>query len=70
MSAKKKTSLAEVVRDAATGYTTVILGILCFLITLVMVIAGVRIVVGGKTTGAATNVQTAAVAIANEAGTA
>lgn len=70
MSAKKKTSLAEAVRDAATGYTTVVLGILCFLIALVVVIAGVRIVVGGKMTGAAANVQTAAVAITNEAGTA
>jgi len=69
MCAKKKTGLSEVMRDAATGYATVVLSILCFLIVLIVVIAGVRIVVGSKQ-AATTNAQTAAVAVADETRTA
>ena len=61
MSAKKKSSLADTVHDAATGYATVVLGVICFLIVLVVVIAGVRVLVGGKLATAA-NTQTAAIA--------
>lgn len=61
MSAKKKSSLTETVHDAATGYATVILSVICFLIVLMVVIAGVRILVGGKLATAA-NTQAAAVA--------
>ncbi len=48
MSAKKQNSLAETVRNAATGYAVVVLGVICFLLALVVVIAGVRIVLGAN----------------------
>ena len=69
MCAKKKTSVSETLRDAATGYATVVLSIVCFLIVLVVVIAGTRIIVGSKQ-AATTNAQTAAVAAAGETRTA
>lgn len=51
MSAKKQNSLAEVVRDAATGYAAVVLSVVCFLLVLVVVMAGVRIISGTNLTG-------------------
>ena len=50
MSAKKKTSLTDSIRDAAIGYTVIVLGITCFLIVLAVLMAGVRVVVGTNTT--------------------
>ena len=59
MSAKKQNSLVEAVRDAAIGYTAVVLGVICFLLTLVVVIAGVRFIVGINSATPAVNNQAA-----------
>ena len=42
MSAKKQTNRWEAVRNAATGYAAVVLGIVCFLLVLAILLAGVR----------------------------
>lgn len=53
MSGKKQNSQIESIQNAATGYTTVALGIVCFLLALAVVTAGVRLVVGaGLSSGA------------------
>ena len=59
MSAKKQNSFIESVRDAAIGYTTIVLSVVCFLLVLVVVVAGVRIVVGNNPTTNTTNTQNA-----------
>ena len=46
MSAKKQSNRSEAIRNAATGYTVVVLAIACFLIALAVIMAGVRIVAG------------------------
>ena len=48
MSAKKQNNRLEAVKDAATGYTVVILGIVCFIIALIVIMAFVRLVVGAS----------------------
>lgn len=53
MSAKKQNGWGDAVHDAATGYAVVVLGIVCFLLVLAVLMAGVRVVVGG---GQTTNV--------------
>lgn len=54
MSAKKQSNRTEAVRDAVTGYTAVVLGIVCFLIALCAVMAGVRVVFQLSTAAPAT----------------
>ena len=44
MNAKKQSNRLDAVRNAATGYAVVVLGILCFLLVLVVLMAGTRIV--------------------------
>ena len=64
MSSKRQTDWVEMVHDAATGYAVVVLAVVCFLIVLAIVIAGVRIVAG---TGAAANATAAANSMQNVA---
>ena len=56
MSAKKQENQVESVRNAVTGYTVVVLGIICFVLALAVIMAGVRIVTGvtANTTAATT----------------
>ena len=56
MSAKKQENQLESIRDAATGYAVVVLAIICFVLVLAIIMAGVRVVVGmtANTTTAAT----------------
>ena len=49
MSAQKQTDRIDSIREAATGYAVVVLGVICFLLVLVVVMAGVRVVVGTNT---------------------
>lgn len=65
MSAKKQNSPIEAVRNAATGYATIVLSVVCFLLVLILVMAGVRIVVGAGLGSTANTAQTAAIATAN-----
>ena len=65
MSAKKQNSLTEMVRDAATGYATVVLSVVGFLLALVVVVAGVRIVAGSSLSPNAAGVQNAAITATN-----
>ena len=60
MSAKKQSSLTEAVRNAATGYAVVVLGIICFLLALILLMAGVRLVAGWgyQATSSTTNATT------------
>ena len=45
-------NLADAVKDAASGYGAVVLGVVCFLLTLAVIMAIVRLVVGvGTGTG-------------------
>jgi hypothetical protein len=46
MSAKKRHNRSETIKDAATGYTAVVLALICFLLVLTVVIAAVRFVSG------------------------
>lgn len=46
MSSKKENNRLESIRDAALGYTIVVLATVCFLIALAAVIIAVRFVVG------------------------
>ena len=62
MSGKKQGSWIESVRDAATGYATVVLGIACFLLALVIVVAGVRVITSAGLPSATTAAQTDAAA--------
>ena len=48
----------ESVRNAATGYTVVILGIICFVLALAVIMTGVRVV-----TGVTTNTATVATTV-------
>lgn len=45
MSAKRQSSRSEAARDAVTGYTVIVLALLCFLVALMVVMAGVRVVI-------------------------
>lgn len=61
MSAKKQKDPVDSVRNAATGYAAVVLGVICFLLVLMVTVAAVRLVAGGSlaaTTNAQTNVLT------------
>ena len=61
MSAKKQENRFEIVRDAATGYAVIVLALLCFVLVLVAVMFGVRVVTGvtsSATTAATTTVIT------------
>ena len=66
MSAKKQTNWSDAIRDAATGYAVVVLGVICFLLALAVVVAGVRMIVGtsapasGTITTASANMATGA----------
>ena len=66
MNAKKDNIRIESVKDAATGYAAVVLGIICFIVALVVIIAIVRIIVGA---GLASNVAATAVTTGAAAGT-
>lgn len=60
MDSRKQESKTESVRDAALGYTTIVLGIICFILSLAVVMATVRFVVSlrptpATATGAATD---------------
>ena len=48
MSAKKQNNRLEAVRNAATGYTVIVLSVVCFLLVLAIVIAGVRVIAGSN----------------------
>ena len=54
MSAKKQSDWTEAVNDAATGYAVVVLAVICFILTLVVIVAGIRTIVGAGSSGAAT----------------
>lgn len=54
MSAKKDTNLVDSVRNATTGYATVVLGIVCFILVLATLAALTRFVVGIGFTGTST----------------
>ena len=63
MNSKKQSSRIEAVRNAASGYAVVVLGIICFLLVLIVLMAGVRMVAGWgqaapSTTTATTATQT------------
>ena len=59
MCAKKQSSLSEAVRNATTGYAVVVLGIICFLLALILLMAGVRLVAGwGQTASTTTTAAT------------
>ena len=58
MSAKKQENRIETVRNAATGYAVVVLGIICFVLALAVIMAGVRVV-----TGVTTNTTTVATTV-------
>lgn len=59
MCAKKQSSLSETVRNAATGYAVVVLGIICFILALVLLMAGVRLITGwGQTASSTTTAAT------------
>jgi len=60
MSAKKQQNPVDSVLNAAVGYTTILLGVVCFLIVLAITMAGVRIVMGASLTASTTPNQTAA----------
>ena len=62
MSSKKQTDWAESARNAATGYAVVVLSIVCFILALVVVVAGVRIIVGPN--AAANNMAATATSVA------
>ena len=53
MSVKKQENRLDAMRDAATGYAVVVLGIVCFVLVLAVVMTGVRII-SGVTANAAT----------------
>lgn len=57
MSAKKQTNRVEAIKDAATGYAAVVLALVCFILALTVIIAGVRFVSG---LSAASNTNTTA----------
>ncbi len=64
---RKKQALEETARNAITGYTAIILGLVCFIIVLMVVMAVVRFVVGlsltaSNNTTAAQNAAAAATA--------
>ena len=59
MSAKKQNNLFEAARDAVTGYTVVILGIICFLLVLFVIVGAVRLIVGTNSASNVTNVNAA-----------
>lgn len=72
MSTKKQTSWTAAVHDAATGYSVVLLGIICYILVLVIIVAGVRIVIGNSSTttnvtATPTNTATSATADGSEA---
>ena len=62
MSAKKQNNFVEALHNAATGYTVVVLSVVCFLLALVVVIAGVRVVIGTGLMQTAATTQATAVA--------
>lgn len=68
MGTKKQNERIEAVRDAATGYGAVVLGIVCFLLALTIVVAGVRVVVGASASSNAAATATAAISDANASG--
>ena len=43
---RRKENLGESVHNAFTGYATVVLGIVCFVLLLVLIVAIVRLIVG------------------------
>lgn len=55
MNAKKQSNRLDAVRNAATGYAVVVLGVLCFLLVLVVLVAGTRIVFELGARSSATN---------------
>ena len=57
MSSKNKQNRLDGMRDAALGYTTIVLAAVCFLIALAVVVVAVRFVVG---LGASANTATTA----------
>ena len=54
MSAKKQDNQIESIRNAASGYAAVVLGIVCFVLVLAVVMAGVRVITSVTTTSATT----------------
>ncbi len=45
-SPREKRELLEAARNAATGYTAVVLGIVCFILALMLLMAATRFIVG------------------------
>lgn len=59
MSAKKQENQTESARDAALGYAAVVLGIICFILSLAVVMAAVRFIVSLRPAPVATTGVTA-----------
>ena len=60
MGTKKKTSWAEAVNDAVTGYSVVVLSVICFLLALALIVAGIRMIAGPAPAAATATTSSAA----------